>query len=132
MVHGENTCCRDVQARACVGALALTLKPLCTYRDYHSQSRGGWPLAVTQVTGGCEIRAFDGAVPYRIVADKGALQREPELVLEFPPRAESARGLDDREDLFVPGEFAVELAAGETVTLILSAAAQPSTPCELA
>jgi predicted glycogen debranching enzyme len=121
MVHGENTCVVTFKLVRASARLALMLKPLCTYRDYHGQSRGGWPLAVTQVTGGCEIRAFDGAIPYRIVADKGLFSASSSWYWNFRHRAESARGLDDREDLFVPGEFAVELAAGDTVTLILSA-----------
>ncbi len=123
MVHGENTTAVTFKLVRASARLALTLKPLCTYRDYHSQSRGGWPLAVAPVAGGCEVRAFEGAVPYRIVADKGVFSSSPGWYWNFRHRAESARGLDDREDLFVPGEFAVELEAGDTVTLILSAAA---------
>jgi predicted glycogen debranching enzyme len=123
MVHGENTTAVTFTLVRASGRLALTLKPLCTYRDYHSHSRGGWPLAVAPVAGGCEVRAFEGAVPYRIVADQGLFCARPAWYWNFRHRAESARGLDDREDLFVPGEFAVELGAGDAVTLTLSAAA---------
>ena len=120
MVHGENTTVVSFTLVRASSRLALTLKPLCTYRDYHAQARGGWSLGVTPLSGGCEIRAFDGAVPYRIVADRGLFNIRPEWYWNFRHRAETARGLDDREDLFVPGELAVELATGDTVTLTLS------------
>jgi len=126
MVHGENTTLVSFTLARGSSRLALTLKPLCSYRDYHAQARGGWPLGVAPLEGGCEIRAFDGAVPYRIVADRGLFDVRPEWYWSFRHRAESARGLDDREDLFVPGELAVELAAGDTVTLTLSAEAPAS------
>jgi predicted glycogen debranching enzyme len=122
MIHGENTCETTFELVRASARLALTLKPLCTYRDYHSHSRGGWPLAVTSIAGGCEVRAFEGAVPYRIAADKGSFRVQPSWYWNFRHRAESARGLDDREDLFVPGELAVELEAGDKVTVVLSAA----------
>jgi predicted glycogen debranching enzyme len=122
MVHGQNTTLVSFTVARASSRLALTLRPLCTYRDYHSQSQGGWSLGVAPLAGGCEIRAFDGAVPYRIVADRGLFAVRPEWYWSFRHRAETARGLDDREDLFVPGELAVELAAGDTVTLTLCAA----------
>jgi predicted glycogen debranching enzyme len=123
MVHGENTTVVSFELVRASSRLTLALRPLCTYRDYHGHARGGWTLGVTPLAGGCELRAFEGAAPYRIVADKGLFDVRPEWHWSFRHRAETARGLDDREDLFVPGEFAVELAPGDTVTLTLSAAA---------
>ena len=130
MVHGENATVVQFTLVRASSRLALALKPLCTYRDYHAQTHGGWSLAVSPLAGGCEIRAFDGAVPYRIVADKGLFNIRPEWYWNFRHRAESARGLDDREDLFVPGELAVELMPGDTVTLTLSAVSPPPVSTE--
>jgi predicted glycogen debranching enzyme len=123
MVHGENTTAVTFKLVRASARVELTLRPLCTYRDYHSHSRGGWPLAVRTIAGGCEINAFDRAVPYRVVADGGIFRPRSEWWWNFRHRAESARGLDDREDLFAPGDFAVGLDVGDSVTIILSAAA---------
>ena len=112
MVQGENTTVVRLTLLRATGKVTLSLRPLCTYRDYHSHSRGGWPLSVEPVAAGCEIRAFDGAVPLRLTAEGAVFAARSEWHWNFRHRAETARGLDDREDLFVPGEFAAELHAG--------------------
>jgi predicted glycogen debranching enzyme len=121
MVHGENTTAvRFTLLRASV-PLALELNPLCTYRDFHSHGHGaGWMPRSTVVENGCEVQAFDGARPYRLLLDRGAFMHAPAWYWNFRHRAESARGLDDREDLYSPGKFSVELAQGESVTLWLT------------
>jgi len=109
--------------------LALTARPFCTYRDYHGQTRGaGWTLGTAPLPRGCEVRAFDGARPYRLEVDRGSFEPAPSWYWSFKLRAETARGLDDREDLFVPGEFHAELHAGETVTLRLAMGAGDAAP----
>src|SRR4051812_18508045 len=45
--------------------IGLELMPLCTYRDYHSHTQGGWSLDVRAEAGGCAVTAFNGARPYR-------------------------------------------------------------------
>jgi len=119
MVHGENT--TAVRFTLLRGSLPLTLNPLCTYRDFHSHGHGtGWMPRSTPVEGGCEIEAFSGARPYRVLLDRGAFMPAPAWYWNFRHRAERARGLDDTEDLFSPGTFSVELVPGETVTLWLT------------
>jgi predicted glycogen debranching enzyme len=121
MVHGENTTAVQFTLLRGSAPLTLTLNPLCTYRDYHSHGHGaGWQPRATSVDGGCEIEAFDGARRYRLLLDKGTFAAAPEWYWNFRHRAESARGLDDREDLFSPGKFTAALAPGETVTLWLT------------
>ena len=125
MVHGENTTLVSFTLVRASMPLALMLQPFCTYRDYHGQTRGaGWTLGTTALARGCEIRAFDGAQPYRLEIDRGSFVLAPGWHWNFRQRAETTRGLDDREDLFVPGEFSAELRAGETVTLRLATAAR--------
>jgi predicted glycogen debranching enzyme len=121
MVHGENT--TAVRFTLLRGSLPLTLalNPLCAYRDFHSHGRGaGWMPRSRPVEGGCEVEAFDGARPYRVLLDRGAFTPAPAWYWNFRHRAESVRGLDDAEDLFSPGAFEVELAPGECVTLWLT------------
>ena len=65
MAHGQNTTYVSYTLTRGTSPIELTLKPLCTYRDHHSHTRGGWSLQVEPVPGGFEVKAFEGAQPYR-------------------------------------------------------------------
>ena len=133
MVHGENTTLVSFKLLRATAPLSLDLRPFCTYRDYHGQTRGAnWTIAVAELPRGCEIRAFDGAQPYRLEIERGRFQSAPTWYWNFKQRAETARGLDDREDWFVPGTFSAELRLGETVTLRLATTAGEAQPLALA
>lgn len=122
MIHGENTSIVSFTLLRASRSLRLELRPLCTYRDYHSHTRGhGWTLDSVPEESSCEIRAYAGARPYRIGIDHGRFESGSAWFWDFRHRAETARGLDDREDLFSPGRFIAEMAEGETVTLTLTA-----------
>jgi predicted glycogen debranching enzyme len=99
----------------------LQLRPLCTYRDYHSHSQGGWEIKSQPIESGVEIAAFAGATPYRITCDQGAFTPEPMWYWHFKHRMESERGLDDSEDLFCPGRFTCTLAESQQTLIELSA-----------
>jgi predicted glycogen debranching enzyme len=133
MVHGENTTLVSFTLVRGAAPATLTLQPFCTYRDYHGQTRGtGWTLDAVALPRGCEIRAFAGATPYRLEIDRGVFAAAPAWYWNFRARAESARGLDDREDLFVPGEFTATLREGQTVTLRLATTAGEISPAAFA
>src|SRR5262249_53480629 len=95
--------------------------PLVTYHDYHALSSGhGWQPDVSREGQAVVIRAFDGAVPYRLVADGGTFQPGGDWWWNFHYRAETARGLDDRGGPFHPGLYTVPLEPGERWTLVLT------------
>ncbi len=120
MVHGRNTT-YVTYSRARGGApLELTVSPLCTYRDFHSHARGGWEPGLRPTSGGVELTAFDGAQPYRVVADRADFEERRDWFWNFHHRVETYRGLDDTEDLFRPGEFRARLDEGDSVTLVCS------------
>jgi predicted glycogen debranching enzyme len=98
----------------------LEVAPLVTYRDFHSLSRGGWQLGVTEVTDGIEVRAFDGATPFRILAPGANYTPSGEWYWNFRHREESARGLDDRSDLYLVGSFSRRLLSGDALALVLT------------
>jgi predicted glycogen debranching enzyme len=120
MDHGHNTTYLTYTLTRATNPVLLRLTPLCTYRDYHSHSHGRWPLNLALISGGVEIKAFAEAQPYRIVADRGEVQIGGEWYWNFKHRAESLRGLDYSEDLFIPARFISSLEPGETMTLICS------------
>jgi predicted glycogen debranching enzyme len=121
MADGRNTTYVSFTLNAASAPVDLELLPLCTYRDYHSQTRGGWGLAVDTEERGCRVNAFAGAQPYRLLTDRGEFELSPDWYWNFHHRAEAQRGLDAREDLFRPGLFRARLEPGETLTLIATA-----------
>ncbi|MEM8533653.1 MAG: amylo-alpha-1,6-glucosidase [Chloroflexota bacterium] len=100
--------------------VSLTLTPLCTYRDYHSHTEGGWSFDITPVDGGFEAMAFEGAQPYRVLLDQGKFLPDPAWYRAFGHRVETYRGQVDSEDLLAVGRFSATLQPGETLTLICS------------
>jgi predicted glycogen debranching enzyme len=120
MAHGHNTTYLIYTLARASSPLSLRLTPLCTYRDYHSHSRGGWHVGVAPLADGFEIQAFAEAQPYRIVADQGELKVSGDWYWNFKHRVESERGLDYSEDLFTPGHITMSIEPGETATVICS------------
>ena len=128
MAQGRNTTYVSLRLREAADAMELELRPLCTYRDYHAHTRGGWSLDVVTEGGGCRITAFAGAHPYRLLTDRGEFTYEPDWYWNFQHRSEAERGLDSQEDLFRPGTFRLRLQPGEQVTFIATAEADFDAP----
>ena len=120
MVQGANTTCVTFTLTRGSAPLDLDVTPLCTGRDHHRQLRGGFGVGAHTVAGGVEIHELEGMNPYRIVCDRGEFALGPDWHWSFRHRVESERGLDDTEDLYVPGRFRVTLAPGETATFLAS------------
>ena len=130
MRHGVNTTYVQFTRRGGAGPLRLAVDPLCTCRDHHSQLRGAQGSTVTPVTGGIRIRVHDGAQPYRILSDGETLRIDPQWYWNFRHREETARGLDDLEDLLRPATFMLELADSQAAALILTAEAAEPIPAD--
>ena len=120
MVHDENTSCVSLSLERASVPVELDVTPLCTGRDHHWQLRGARPVGIRGVGGGVEISGFEGVAPYRIVCDRGRFEAKADWHWQFRHRVESARGLDDVEDLLTPGVFRLTLAPGETATFVCS------------
>ncbi len=120
MLPGSNTTLVNINILRASAAVWLTLTPLCTYRDYHSHGQGGWTPEICELSDGVEINAFPGACRYRISCKQAEFVAAPDWYWRFNHRAESARGLDDTEDLFRPGYFNLTLTEGEQASVTLS------------
>ncbi len=108
-------------------SLALTLTPYCVFRNHHSTTRGdaNWRFLVANLGNRCRVRAYEGATDSLLVMGRSA---------NFTPagywfwgvkhRRDSERGLPDREDVYQPGTFHVQITPGERVTIVLSAEPQ--------
>jgi 4-alpha-glucanotransferase len=66
-----------------------------------------------------------GAAPYRVLAPGGRFVPDGTWWWDFLHREERSRGLDDREDLYAPGEFVLSLSPGEPVALVATAEDDP-------
>ncbi|RFC35945.1 MAG: putative glycogen debranching enzyme [Candidatus Nitrotoga sp. SPKER] len=121
MARGQNTTYLHFRVLRASDTLELELTPLCTYRDYHSHSHGGWDMPIRKITNGFEVHAFQGARPYRIICDGARFIADPAWYWNFKHRMETARGLDDSEDLFCPGRFTLSLDDGQHTALVISA-----------
>jgi predicted glycogen debranching enzyme len=132
MAHGRNTTYVSFTLRHAAHNVDLSLLPLCTYRDYHAHTQGGWSLDVAGEARSCSVSAFSGARPYRLLIDRGKFVAGADWYWHFRHRLEVERGLAALEDLFRPGIFLARLAPGETITWIATADSAVPTPAPAA
>lgn len=121
MVHGENTTLvRYTLVRGAAARLEVT--PLLAWRDHHSlQSPGGDPSDVSALTRGLRVVTPVPGLVISVSASAGAFMPDAAWWWGFHHREETARGQDDRSDLFAPGRFALDLHPGRPVDLVLTA-----------
>ncbi len=133
MEHGQNTTYLQYRLLRGGGFVALELKVLVNYRDYHSTTRcDGWQMKIEPVPGGLRVAAFDGAHPFVLRAEGADVQPAHDWYRGFHLTLEQERGLDSREDHLHAGTFRGTLRPGDTLTLVLSAEAAPSLDGEAA
>ncbi len=102
------------------GAIGLGLRAFVNYRDFHGNTHAGdRELGVSACPGGVVISAFNGAVPFAVVAERGDVVVENDWYRDYVLARESERGLDDRDDNLAACTFTVSLAPGESVTLAM-------------
>jgi predicted glycogen debranching enzyme len=139
MARGANESYLRLEVLRASAPLTVHLKPLVTYRDYHSQSRGRRPFralpdsaAADAPAAGCTIDPGDGARRYRLTLSRGTYTPADIWYWNFLHREEFARGLDAREDLWGPGLFTAELSVGGPVYFGASLEAPDAPPAPLA
>jgi predicted glycogen debranching enzyme len=108
--------------------ITLTVRPLCSGRDYHWQRRGREGYQTDCIAGGCRVSVAGVASRLDLGVDSGLFIASPDVHWNLRHRQEAARGLDSTEDLFVPGVFELTLNPGETVsfTATIEASVEPA------
>lgn len=109
-VHGRPAVTIVHRLVRAAGPIRLELAALGTWRDAHGERFGNGPAAVEQVSDGY---VFEGA--YRVSGP--GFQPAGGWYRGVRYREEAARGLNDREDLWHAGTFAVELEPGEALAV---------------
>jgi predicted glycogen debranching enzyme len=121
MAPGQNTTYLHFRVLRASNTLEFELMPLCTYRDYHSHSHGGLDMHISEIRNGFKVHAFQEAHPYRVICNGAKFVADPAWYWNFKHRMETARGMDDSEDLFCPGRFTLTLDEGQDATCVISA-----------
>jgi predicted glycogen debranching enzyme len=114
MAHGSPTAAVVHRLLAADRPVRLELTPLCTWRSVHGERLANGDPAVEHAGDGF---TFEGA--YRVCGD--GWQPGGEWYRGVRAREEAARGLDDVEDLWAAGAFAVELAPGQEHGVVAAA-----------
>jgi predicted glycogen debranching enzyme len=127
MQHGANT--TYVQYAYVRGnrPLVLRLKTLVNYRDFHSTTHANdRRFDVQPVRNGLRVVAFAGATPFYLLSAAADAKLAHDWYRNFDLAEERARGLEDREDNLHAGSFHAQLAAGDSMTVVLSTDPAPS------
>jgi predicted glycogen debranching enzyme len=121
-VDGENTTLVLYEVLEAPGPFLLSLRPFLASRDQHAlTSAEDGPAPVIGFDGGL-LRAHTAEeIPEVFVLVPGAdFQPNPQWWYRFEYEHDRRRGFDFQEDLWMPGLFARELAAGDRLGVILS------------
>ena len=113
MADGANTTYVRYESVGADRPIELELTPLTTFRDHHATGHeaDGVPRG-----------------PLRILAPGGSFAPAGRWFRNFRHREETARGLDDRSDLWAIGEVRFTVRRGRPATLILTA--EPGDPAD--
>jgi predicted glycogen debranching enzyme len=125
-VDGENTTLVLYEVLAAPGPFVMSLRPFLAARDQHAltsapSAQENGPSPATGFSDGL-LRAHTAEdVPEMFVLVPGAdFQSNPQWWYRFEYELDRQRGFDFQEDLWMPGLFSRELAAGDRLGVILS------------
>jgi predicted glycogen debranching enzyme len=124
MAPGANTSYLRLEVLRASASMCIECKPLVTYRDYHSHGRGAQKFQATAGDDTCTVEGAEGVPLYRLELSAGKYAAADTWYWNFLHREEFGRGLDTLEDLWGPGTFTAELAAGQP--LFFTATAEKS------
>jgi predicted glycogen debranching enzyme len=129
MEQGANTTYVRYELTRGSGPASLSIKALANYRDYHGGTRGnGWQMRVESADHGLAVTAYDGAVPFHLLSDRGESDAVHDWHAGFDLAMERARGLDDREDHLQIGTIHAAVEEGKPLTIVLST--DPMASCD--
>ena len=121
MEYGENTTYVRYTFVRGRSAVELSVRAFTNDRDFHDTTRASAVApVVTNIADGFRVDAFERATPVYVTAAGATFAAENVWYRDFLLVRERERGLDDSEDHFCPGSFAIRLQPGESVTFVAS------------
>ena len=140
MAHGQNTTYITYTYARGTAHVEMVLKPLCTFRDHHKLTKGGFHMNVEPAPSPWQdgqavtVQAFPArraADPtFRIISSTGTMTPDAEWWWSFHLAQEKKRGLENQEDLFAAASLIAALNPGETLAVALSTEIDPPAPWE--
>jgi predicted glycogen debranching enzyme len=121
MEQGQNTTYVQYRLAAAPEPVTLSLRALVNFRDHHDTvAHGERPGRTESVTGGLMVRMHEDAPALWLIAEGAEATPANVWYRNFALRLETERGLDDREDHLLAGEFSRRLEPGEAFTFVAS------------
>jgi predicted glycogen debranching enzyme len=115
MPHGHDTVYVTYHLRRATLPAELEVLVMTTHRDAHAETQGGWQPQIEPAPGGVLVRPPAGG--FRVLASGGDFEAVDQWHWNLFHRAEQARGLPAREDLYALGRFTATLQPGDSWTL---------------
>jgi predicted glycogen debranching enzyme len=121
-MYQEDTVVITYEVTSAEAEFELDLKPLISFRDYHSLSHANDSINrnVKFGNGTLEVNPYSGIPAMYIYIDKSTFRFDPSWFNNFEYREEQSRGLRFSEDLFCYGNFSLKLKAGSKVGIVIS------------
>lgn len=118
---GENTTFVHYTLVRASSALAIDLKALINYRDFHSATHAGdWRMDIAPVQGGVRVTAFQGAAPFYLRSLQASCEPRHEWYRNCFLPVEHYRGLDDQEDHLFAALFHLQFAPSASAAFVFS------------
>jgi len=126
MQPGAHTTYLRYTLRRATQPLALTMKALVNYRDYHGNTHGGdWRMKIDPIKQGICVTAFPTAQPLYLLTDGAEASPAHDWYFGFDLAVERYRGLDPQEDHLHAATFQATLKPGGSLTFVASTEASP-------
>jgi predicted glycogen debranching enzyme len=104
----------------------LSIEAFINYRDYHSNTNySDWLPQVKSVDNGICVTAFNGAVPFYLLAKNSHICLQRNWYINFYLAAERERGLNPYDNHFQAATFNAILQVGETFTIVAGTKKDP-------
>ncbi len=127
MAHGKNTTYVTYTYVRGTSNVSMVLKPLCTCRDHHKLTKGGYHTDVDDYPSpwadgqAITVQAGPDALqPFHILTNTGSIVPDSEWWWSFHLALEKRRGLDNQEDLFAAATITADLGLGNTLAVVFS------------
>ncbi|MEM9161627.1 MAG: glycogen debranching enzyme N-terminal domain-containing protein, partial [Cyanobacteria bacterium P01_F01_bin.4] len=127
MEQGANTTYIRYTLKRASQPIVLSAKALVNYRNHHGNTQGSdWQMRVNAHPEGVEIQAFEGATPFYLLATESKRSIAHAWYQGYTLATEQYRGIYPYDDHLHGATFEVDLAVGQSFTLVASTLPNPS------
>lgn len=118
MEWGANTTYIRYQVKRASVPIQLSVKALVNYRNHHHSTRShDWQMTVEAISSGIAITAFEEAIPFYVISDRGHCTQAHQWYQGYDLSMERYRGIDPYDDHLHAATFNIQLAAEESITI---------------